>query len=259
MVLKILNDIIKKYQDGESLRSLGLEYDLDPRTVKKRLIENNIPIRERYAGKINNYFSEIITPTQSYILGWIVSDGHLNKKIARLEIHLQKLDLERIIFFSKNIPNSKIYQYPDGSYKIYVDSKQLINDLVELGIPRGKKSNNVLPLQLYPELMGYFWAGIFDGDGTIWCPSENNVRFGISGNYHICNGFKKYMNWDTKVAVKKPKKDNHNYSYQISKTYSNLIEFKMNFGKLFTPFSLENKLFLNRKQERANNFINKWT
>ena len=257
IIKELSNNVIEEYNNGETLSALGRKYNLDRRTIRKKLIEYGVEIRPKYEGRINNFFSTIETPEQAYILGWIVSDGHLNKNCYRLEIHLQEGDYERILFLNNHIPNSKMYQYPDGSWKVYVDSKPLILDLERLGIPRGKKNIEVKPINLNKFLEGYFWAGVFDGDGTVYIPYPGTIRLGITGSKHMCEGFKNYTSWNTNVIEKKRPEKNWSTVYTISKFYSNPLDFYSTFNKLFSSYSLNNKLFLGRKLKIMQNFLKK--
>lgn len=251
---KILPEsIIKDYNDGMYIKDMLKKYNVHHQTLTKNLLYYGVEISEKSRSR-NNYFNEISTPQQAYILGWTITDGHLNKNSNRLEIKLQSKDKNRIDFFNEEIKWSNTDYIKDtNSYRFYVDSKMIIDNLISIGIPRGKKSKIVKPLDLSNNLLRYFWAGAFEGDGGISNPYDGSIRLNFAGNEAMCTGFKKYMEWNTKVCEQKFEK--YESSFVVSKFFSNPKSFLPAFNKLYNPYSFENNLFLPRKVERMFDFF----
>jgi hypothetical protein len=117
-----------------------------------------------------SFFDNIDSPDKAYVLGWIVSDGYVNK--YKLTFCLNDLDiLEKIksIMSSKHkITESNYYDKRTNKtytrYFLQISSIKIIKSLNNLGVYQAKSFDVSLPKisnELYPHLI----RGIFDGDG----------------------------------------------------------------------------------------------
>ena len=110
------NEICDKHVNkGKSTKELANEYGLDQSTIRKRLSRANIKIRRELRKstriyKVNeSYFEKIDTPEKSYNLGLLYTDGSVDGKSIKLELH--ENDLETIKKFkikSLNMRNIQI-------------------------------------------------------------------------------------------------------------------------------------------------------
>lgn len=114
-----------------------------------------------------NYFSELKTYEQAYILGFIYADGYNRQDCLELDQIEERVDiLEKI---NKALDsNYPIRTYSPGVYRLSINSKKLCQDLVNLGVPRNKSLLLDFPQFMPDELMSSFILGYFDGDGCIW-------------------------------------------------------------------------------------------
>lgn len=130
-----------------------------------------------------NFFSEIKTELQAYILGLYASDGSIDEKRKTFRIHLQECDAYLIYLIKDTIaPDSRIWTLEDrvcvnprngteykghNSLGIDINSSKICTDLVNLGLGYKKTySENHIP-DMDDNLIRHFIRGYFDGDGCI--------------------------------------------------------------------------------------------
>lgn len=179
---QLKNKILKEYTENKlvTLTDLGKKYQLDPRTIKKWLAEENISVKQKN-GYISNckedYFEEINSPHKAYLLGFITAGGAVvakpngTSKTCSIEVHEKDKDL---IYFAQKEINPKASITPcfydnKTNYKINFSSTKLCNDLEKYGIIQNKsKTIAQVPVDLIPdEYLPYYFRGLIDGDGSI--------------------------------------------------------------------------------------------
>jgi DNA-binding transcriptional regulator WhiA len=129
----------------------------------------------------HNYFENINTEDQAYIIGFIFADGSINTSTNRymLRIELQERDKDILSFIKKELNSSiniKTHIRKNKRYVLFqINSKKMITDLIKIGILPGKtylKNIPLIPLKFAPD----FLRGLFDGDGSICtCKAKDSV------------------------------------------------------------------------------------
>jgi len=172
-------EILKLYNDGLSMMKIAKHFGFKSygpiRTVlRKEGI--NLKLRIGSNSRVKNidetFFDSIDTPDKAYILGWIISDGYVNK--YKLTFCIKDLEILKKI---KSIMNSdhKItdYTYYDKRtnkyyqrYSLQITSKKIVNSLTNLGVHQSKSFTVDLP-DIQEHLHQHLIRGIFDGDGYI--------------------------------------------------------------------------------------------
>ena len=155
--------------------------------IKQLLITNNIPIRTKEENKTlfhenrkykvnDNYFSTL-TPDSAWLIGFLAADGYLTRDKNTIIISLQRLDkeiLERIkiaISFTGEIKEFLDHGYEKAS--ISFTSEQMRKDLEKYGVVNNKTDKVFFPKELMSkELLLHFLRGYWDGDGSIYEPSD---------------------------------------------------------------------------------------
>ena len=117
----------------------------------------------------NNLFEKIDSEEKAYILGFIASDGHINKNRSTITIQINKKDIDVLYkirnFICKDIP---IATYREDMVTLTISSKNIANNICELlNIKGGKKSDTVCFPFIGKEFERHFTRGYFDGDGHI--------------------------------------------------------------------------------------------
>lgn len=167
----------KRYNEGETIKELcsetGLSYDVVRANLKRRGCE----MRGSHTRPTHTFirdFKEIDEET-AYLLGWIVSDGHVSNE--RLSIALQKRDKEHLEYLASLFTTKGIHERKH-CYALDVHSIELVQTLRDMGISRRKSFEDWdiwemgVPREYYP----YFLLGIIEGDGHI-SSSAPQVQF----------------------------------------------------------------------------------
>lgn len=114
-----------------------------------------------------NYFSELKTHEQAYILGFIYADGYNREDKLELDQREERIDILENINKALN-SNVPIKSYSPGVYRLDINSKKLCSDLTKLGAVRNKSLILTFPDFIPDNLMSSFILGYFDGDGCVW-------------------------------------------------------------------------------------------
>lgn len=118
----------------------------------------------------------------AYVLGFFAADGYmtLNRRGGRfwcIEIGDRGLleNIKRIIGSEHAISVRKRKRYPKPLYRLQIGSKEMFNDLTQLGFMPAKTKSMALPY--IPALFFRdFVRGYFDGDGCVWTGKVNTNR-----------------------------------------------------------------------------------
>lgn len=196
------------------------------------------------------FFKNIDTKEKAYILGWIASDGNIDKtnwtiSISILEKDIKCLEMIRDIV-SSELPikkQTRTTEKEDGSIltqyfiNLKFHSMQMCEDICKhLGINRGKKSDCVkFPKLEKEDLTWCFIRGYFEGDGTIRNIKNNhNIDCSIkSDSIDMLNGISEFCKIPNTIS-------NNNIIY----SGTNCLDFM---GKIYKDC---NELKLERKYER---------
>lgn len=158
-----------------------------------------------------NYFNELKTHEQAYILGFIYADGYNREDKLELDQKEERIDiLENINRALES--NNPIKSYSPGVYRLSFNSTKLCSDLAKLGAIRNKSLTLTFPDFIPDELMSSFILGYFDGDGCVWNgkrkevwvknekkPGEmrkrivHNVKFTFTGNFEFINSLQDFL------------------------------------------------------------------
>lgn len=115
-----------------------------------------------------HFFNEVDTEFKAWFLGWILSDGCINKGGVGITIHERDIDVLNQIRdnFCSEIP---IVRKNDNMFTFQISSKEIVNDICNFtNIQSGKKSNIVsFPNFKNKSLERHFLRGYFEGDGCI--------------------------------------------------------------------------------------------
>lgn len=158
-----------------------------------------------------NYFSELKTHEQAYILGFIYADGYNREDCLELDQLGERIDILQKVNAALG-SNYPIKSYSPNKYRLNFNSIKLCNDLTKLGAIRNKSLTLTFPTFIQKELMSSFILGYFDGDGCIWNgkrkkmlvknekrPGEmrerivHNVKFTFTGNFAFINSLQDFL------------------------------------------------------------------
>jgi hypothetical protein len=124
--------------------------------------------------EVNHQFFKKWSPAMAYVLGFFAADGTMttNKHGSQyVALHITDLELLESIRGLMG-SNHKIATRVRGGncklgYRIQIGSRELYNNLHELGFTENK-SNTILFPQVPKKYVGEFVRGYFDGDGCVY-------------------------------------------------------------------------------------------
>ena len=135
----------------------------------------------KYKTLDDNLMKNIDSEEKAYFLGWIASDGHVNKRFVAINIHKKDIKIIETLrdFFCKELP---LVHMRDKYVGLKISSKQIAQDICRhLKIKPGNKSLTVaFPDLATDDLKWAFLRGLFDGDGYLSLLNETN-------NDRLCN------------------------------------------------------------------------
>jgi hypothetical protein len=144
--------------------------------------------------KSNDNFFKNNSRESAWVLGWLITDGHVNKDFIKIDLNKKDTDvlqkIKELLKFEGNIYESRLA----NGIKIY--NKNLVNDLYEIGIPKIDKTFNCIFPNVDSNYMWDFIRGAFEGDGSI-------VIHRGTLQLNICGASPKFM-----LAIKKFLSDN---------------------------------------------------
>lgn len=189
----VVQEIIRKYEDGKSARQLGFEYDITDMVITSLLRRHNVFIRNRSDAKRTNQIKEdifdTITEESAYWIGFILADGnvyHPKKRSKQLNIGLAERDWEHLEKFKKFIGSNKKLYYNNGGVFISFYSNRIVEKLAEYGIVPRKSKIAKVPESLKNNR--HFWRGLVDGDGWV-----NHNLLGLCGTFDVVSCFKEFV------------------------------------------------------------------
>lgn len=271
---EIVNEILQKYDNGQSITSLNKEYHTTK--VRDLLIENNRQVPESRKGigwkkrkySLNeNYFQELDSKDKAYFLGFIYADGFITKRSQGQNIlGLTLAEIEPIDKFKKYIQTDKkvgyykkTNSYSDKSYeyKLALISDKLVSDIEKLGVVERKSLTLTFP-ELREDLIPHFIRGYFDGDGSVFLHKDSRKEYS-SNRYlgiNIC-GTKEFL---TALSKHLPFIEEGQCIYKENRKETNCWNLKMisNIRSLELYHYMYNDcddLYLSRKKEKFENFI----
>lgn len=271
---EIINEILQKYDNGQSITSLNKEYHTTK--VRDLLIENNKQVpesrkgvggRKRQCTLNENYFQELDSKDKAYFLGFICADGFITKPSQGQNIlGLTLAEIEPIDKFKKYIQtNKKVGYYKKTSsysnksyeYKLALNSDKLVSDIEKLGVIERKTLTLTFP-NIREDLIPHFIRGYFDGDGSVFLHKDSRKEYSYNEylGINIC-GTKEFL-----VALTKhlPFLEEGQCIYKEKRRETNCWNLKM----ISNIRSLElyhymykdcDDLYLSRKREKFENFI----
>ena len=225
----------------------------------------------------HDFFKDIQTEIQAYLLGFIMSDGCINDERHTLSIHINNKDVEIFKYFKMISPDAYTQELKgtesiatvrgktvknSSSVRLSIASKILIEDLHKLGIVERKTYKELHIPNMPKKLIRHFFRGYFDGDGcfTYYAHEPNKanreVNWTIKSSIKICaktstllTEFQKWLSESFDISV------NINY-IKRDDMYSLCTSSKKNVEYLY-HIMYDNSIFrLSRKYNKFNHYVN---
>jgi hypothetical protein len=253
------------YLSGTSINSLAKIYNHAPETCKRALIDSGVEMRSfRRANILNgknirkyklneSYFHTIDTEDKAYWLGFIATDGNINKVSNTLYISLQERDRMHLLKLLKCLgSNYNVVDHTNtnGSKqsRVAITSYDMKCDLVRHGIMPNKSLTITPPIFYDVSLEKAFWRGCVDGDGTIFRRNKNDNRkewaISLLGTYAMVDAFSQFVTKGTGLRPRNIMQDSKIYRVSYQGSFGPITVIKYLYGSA--------KIFLDRKMNLAN-------
>ena len=235
---EVIDKIIYDYTINKyGLIKTGKNNGVGERIVRRVLLENKIHIRSRSEAAIvsniqrrqfnvdDNYFSTE-NSNMAYLLGFLASDGTVDKKNNRIKIGLSSIDKEFLVKIKEELKyEGDILNYITSNgfsvSELTFTSQQIKKDLARYNIVPNKTFNFKFPKNLNKKYWIDFIRGYFDGDGSVSTTGNNAIR------WQICSATKNVLETIVdffyeeyhikKVSIlEQPRKNNTLYYFQYS-------------------------------------------
>lgn len=235
-----LTNIIKEYQEGQSLIKLSQNYNYNIATIRYALIKNDIIIRNvKESVKPFQKLKKINSTSflNENLIGWILGDGgiRLPKKAKNPYFHYTDKKQSHILYVEKilnsyNIKTKIIQNKKSGCYQLQTESLSFFHYFYNLfygyeGLNENNEKRKILPnIQLTPIILRNWFIGdgssskqigTLNNRGSICCKFKN--EFVLNQLNEICG----------KVSCNKYKTKTgscHNYHFN-NKALTKLLEY----------------------------------
>lgn len=221
-----------------------------------------------------NFFENIETEVQAYLLGFYAADGNINEKRKTFRIHLQKSDAELVYLYKDLIsPDARLFTMQERIVKgrngmlvtahesigVDINSSKICNDLINLGFGYNKTYCDLKLPKINSNLIRHFIRGYFDGDGCIsyyYCRPDpkwhKNER--VRGYASICCKTKTMI--DEIHDFLKVNKIKSSVCFTKRDSMWILTIPKSQLKKLFNLFYEDSYFYLSRKFNKFNHYVN---
>lgn len=202
--------------------------------------------------KINEeYFNSFISERESYLLGLIMSDGHVNYKTGAFQYICSIKDVSIIEFIKNELksthPIKEVIINNIGYARYSITNKKLVQNMInKYLLPCSNKSQNniVIPSNLPKNCVSHFLRGFFDGDGSIWFDGKT-YRAGFTGGENMMKSIQIVLN-----RLKIPTYFNYRYSQQNKNSCNLVVNGTLNVDR-FGDFIYQNSFYcLKRKYNK---------
>ena len=129
----------------------------------------------------------------AYVLGYIAADGNISiGKRGNCYLALEGIDedlivsIKRVLGSGHAITSRRRNERYNRSYRLQIGSKEIVGDLIKLGLTPRKSKRLHLP-DVPKKYFGDFVRGYFDGDGNIFFSKyrRKDRRFGYIKHIHV--------------------------------------------------------------------------
>lgn len=269
-------NLIKEYHQGCSTKELATKYNTSEVNVRSLIKNAGYEMRKNRYIYNTSYFHNVDTEHKAYFLGFIYADGNVSSNSMSLGV--RDYDIHILESFKSELESNKPIKhiYIKGGFngkspntvthmvKYEMSGKNLIEDLKKYGIVENKTKIIKFPQNLPNHLIRHFIRGYFDGDGcfstynTITRKNNkeyNNTKYEVSfvGTIDFLLAVKYHIEKETTSKC-------NNVLYQRYKDrQDNIRSLKITGKRNVIPFLkwiyTDSNIYLNRKKEKANQFI----
>ena len=202
---KLDGDVINLYKSGMSTYDIAEKYSCSAQSVRDNLIRSGVIFRD-ISERNRNYEIDIArvgdfkTEEGAYWLGFLLADGHVNKKRYRIRVNLNRNDVGHLYALSHDInstisPKYSIVTLGNKKHErayLTINNKELVERYRANGFDHFKDGKpNLLTNEIN---MRHFLRGLWDGDGVV-THNEIYLRMGY------CDQYEEVVAWVQKKVI----------------------------------------------------------
>lgn len=223
----------------------------------------------------HDFFKNIETELQAYLLGFHAADGSINLERYTLRVKVTKTDSEIIDLFKDSISPEAYTRDVNGfntiirekevttktAHEVGIASKILINDIIKYGYGPNKTYCELSLPNINDELIRHFIRGYFDGDGSIIGgvrkpnPKNREVNYRVNRTFNIDSKKQNILIEIQSFFSKHNIKTNIQYITRDD-MYRLCTSSKEEVEKIFHLLYDNSNFWLNRKFNKFNYYVN---
>jgi DNA-binding transcriptional regulator WhiA len=181
--LENINSNKNRFQIRQKIQKLGLHSKPIPLEQQNRIYINH------------NFFDDINTKEQAYVLGYWIADGWMSDTETRhysIEYTSIDKDLLELVRDKMDSQHKITHRKDNNSYRLRINSKILHTSLKNLGFDNHKSQTAIFP-NVSDDLKPHLIRGIFDGDGCTSRTIYKKLRINFLGTYDILDNIQKNL------------------------------------------------------------------
>ncbi|WP_368298555.1 LAGLIDADG family homing endonuclease [Cytobacillus firmus] len=195
--------IIESYNKGMSYKEMAKLFSLTDRGIRNIAKKYNLKIRngnEQYC--INKNFFKSWTNEMAWVLGMVITDGHLSANTSP-SFSISQKDIKILLkircLFESNHPLREPTKTTTSTI-LTIGSKEMVEDLKKLGLTPRKSLVIKFP-DVPKEYLPHFIRGVIDGDG--WVKKEGSVMNITSGSKDFAESLMKiFIGWGLNSEIR---------------------------------------------------------
>jgi len=168
-MLKRDREIKRRYEEGESTGSIGKDFGMTSRNVRRILNQVGVELKSRGRPtryKIDEDFFKRWSPDMAYVLGLVITDGTINGNQVVLAQKERQI-LEKVVrAMGSDYPVRERSNGEGNIYTLTISRKTIVEDLRKLGVDERKSLIIRMP-KIPEQYLGHFLRGVIDGDGWV--------------------------------------------------------------------------------------------
>lgn len=202
--------ILAEYNSGQNAPQLAAKWGMSKATIRTVILRSGGKMRARGSDVANrprkhtmthDFFDEITTPTQAYVLGFVAGDGCIHSHLRAFSIGLAARDRSHLFKIHDALQATcpvfdEHKTLKDGRVlygaKIQFFSQRLVAGLVKQGLgPR--KSMALKPWSGPAEILPAYYLGLIDADGAWIRDKCGSWKLQLVGSLDSMEGFARFV------------------------------------------------------------------
>lgn len=202
-------EILFKYYREKGPREV--EKLLPNRTYSSIITEaSKLGLKTKGNYKVREDFFETITEESAWVLGWLVTDGHISWNVSnRVELVTTDKDIDALLKIQKKLLLEGECIKPlrgknEGQHRLLISSNKIHQTLVnKYGFKKDKTYDFTINFEVPKKYLNHFIRGMLEGDGTIrsHLSGEPYLQVSFVGNKSVVEYFISIIKQELNIAM----------------------------------------------------------